>query len=149
MRKCVCFTLLCTLGLAPLVYGQDFEYVERLWQDIRWSSAYGVAVQGDYAYVAAGQAGLVVLNVVNPAAPVVVGGCLLSQIARAVTVVGNWAYVADGMGGLRIVNIGDPAAPFEVGSLDGLGNALNVDVNGVYAYVAASGMGLMLINVGN
>ncbi len=65
--------------------------------------AYGVAVSGNYAYVADYDAGLQVIDVSNPANPQRVGGYDTSGSAYGVAVSGNYAYVADGDWGLMIL----------------------------------------------
>ena len=65
--------------------------------------AYGVAVSGNYAYVADGSPGLQVIDVSNPANPQRVGGYDTSGTARSVAVSGNYAYVAAGTRGLMIL----------------------------------------------
>jgi hypothetical protein len=80
----------------------------------RYKRAAGVAVVGNYAYVAAEGAGLHVFDVRNPADPVRVGGYDTSGSALAVAVSGNRIYVADGEKGLPNVQYAmrvDGAAP--------------------------------------
>lgn len=98
--------------------------------------AWGVAVAGDYAYVADESAGLIVVNVAEPAAPVRRGVYNTSGSAYDVVLVGHLAYVADGESGLVVVDVTDPAAPRRVGSLDGSGEVHQVTVSGSYAYLA-------------
>jgi hypothetical protein len=66
-------------------------------------AAYDVAVVGSYAYVADNLSGLQVIDVSNPAIPVVMGGLDTPDAARGVAVVGDYAYVADGISGLQVV----------------------------------------------
>jgi hypothetical protein len=116
-----------------------------------------------YAYVAAGVAGLRVVDVSDPVAPVETG--LYDTPGGAVAVAVHsygasrrteqqaplrdsiaggpgdlYAYVADGDAGLRVVDVSDPAAPAEVGSYDTPGKAWDVVVasgpGGTLAYVA-------------
>ena len=82
----------------------------------------------DYAYVAAAEAGLRVINVADPAAPVEAGFYDTPGYAQGVAVVGKLVYVADGSSGLRVVNLANPAAPVEVGFYDTLGEARRVAV---------------------
>jgi hypothetical protein len=56
--------------------------------------AYGVAVRGGYAYVAASSGGLRIIDVSDPAIPTEVG-FYITYYARDVVVVANYAYVAD------------------------------------------------------
>ena len=73
--------------------------------------AWGVAVAGNYAYVADDTAGLQVIDISNPANPQRVGGYDTAGYANGVAVVGNYAYVADGHAGLQVVDISNPANP--------------------------------------
>ena len=74
-----------------------------------------VAVDGTYAYVADSEAGLRVVNIANPAAPVEVGFYDTPGYAESVAISGTHAYVADYDAGLRVVSIANPAAPAETG----------------------------------
>ena len=78
----------------------------------------GVVVAADTAYVAAGTAGLRVIDVANPAAPAEVGFYDTPGDAQGVAVAGSFAYVADGSSGFRVVNVANPTAPIEVGFYD-------------------------------
>ena len=69
-----------------------------------------MAVAGRYAYVATEGAGLRVVDVSSPTAPVEVGFCDTMRDAYGVAVAGNYAYVADG-DGLRVVDVSNRSAP--------------------------------------
>ena len=105
----------------------------------------GVAVSGSHAYVAAGDGGLRVVDVSDPAHPREVGSCDTPGEAWGVAVSGSYAYVAAGDAGLRIVDVSDPAHPREVGSYDTPGSAWDVAVSGSYAYVADRDGGLVML----
>ncbi|MFQ5858777.1 MAG: hypothetical protein ACE5LU_24515 [Anaerolineae bacterium] len=126
--------------------------------------SYGVAVAGNYAYVAAsGQwngnelvgHGLYFIDVTNPAAPTERGYYqdyrppTIWTVRGWIAVAGNHAYVARSGGGLRIIDVTNPAAPTEVGSYHPptQGAAADVAVAGNYAYVAGGGDGLRIIDV--
>jgi hypothetical protein len=111
--------------------------------------ALGVAVSGDYAYIAAYSNGLLVLDISDPAHPALVGSRALPSVAQAVEVSGNYAYVACFLSGLQIVDISNPASPTLVGAYDTPNNALDVAVSGRYAFVADWGGGLHVIDIGN
>ena len=70
--------------------------------------AFEVAVAGGYAYVADYNAGLQVIDVRNPAAPVRVGGYDTSGYAWGVAVAGGYAYVADDTAGLQVIDVANP-----------------------------------------
>gem|GEM_PF-1040669 len=109
--------------------------------------ANNVDVSGRYAYVAAGEAGLVVVDVANPRVPVIVGTVDTPGNADDVKVVGNLAYVADGPSGLQIVDVSNPAAPVILGAVDTPGDAQDVAVHGNLALVADGPGGVQVIDV--
>jgi hypothetical protein len=113
------------------------------------SLAVGVAVSGDYAYVAANDGGLRVIDVSDPSAPFEVGSLATDGFFSGITVAGSLAYVAAYVDGLRIIDISDPTSPFEVGFFDTAGQAEDVAVSGDFAYVADYSNGLRIIDVSN
>jgi hypothetical protein len=94
--------------------------------------ATSVAVDGNYAYVARGAAGLDVVNRTNPANPVVVSTILPGDGAAVYirdcavrdgkVYLANWDDVANGLTGLftgvYVYDVSNPAAPFEVSRID-------------------------------
>jgi PKD repeat protein len=99
-----------------------------------------IAVSGSVAYVAAGAAGLRILDVSDPAHPVEVGH--VDGLAYDVAVSGTHAYLAGappggGAGGLSIYDVTNPASPVQVGSWTGGSTSLRVVVAGEFAYVAS------------
>ena len=121
----------------------------RQWPGLARGNALSVAAQGDRAHVAAGEGGLIVVDISNPANPVRLGGYYTGGYSYGVAVVGRYAYMADGSAGLRVIDIADPANPVQVGVYDTAGEARGVAVNGNYAYVADYSAGLQLIDVSN
>ena len=126
---------------------------------------YGVAISGNYAYVAAqgclsGQPcpnpavgnAFAAIDIGNPAAPTLVAALHDSSLpspwtganafghATAVAISGNYAYVtASSQNRLTVVNIADPLNPEIVASLKDNANLnapVDVAVSGQYAYVA-------------
>jgi hypothetical protein len=110
-------------------------------------------VAGGYAYVAAGWAGLRVIDVRTPSAPVEVGFAETSASAQSVAVSGGYAYVASGRphlpgeGGLAVIDVTTPSAPVEIGFVETPVSAYNVAVSRGYAYVAGWEAGLSVIDV--
>jgi hypothetical protein len=112
-----------------------------------------VAIQGDYAYVAAGSA-LTVVNVADPARPRQIGYCdvplgdaLYADVQRGpgVAVQSSYAYIADDAG-LSVIDVSDPTQPSVVARwrervLE------DVAVSGAYAYACAGFNGLVVIDV--
>ena len=69
----------------------------------------GVAVAGNYAYVADGYNGLVIVDVRNPVAPTLKGSYDTAGYSLGVAVAGKYAYVADRENYLVIVDVSNPA----------------------------------------
>ena len=110
-------------------------------------SAIGVAVIGQTAYVADGEAGLQVIDVSDPQNPAIVGSVDTPGSARGVVVIDQIAYVADGSSGLQVIDVNDPQNPAIVGSVDTPNWAIGVSVIGQTAYVADGLSGLQAIDV--
>lgn len=97
-------------------------------------SARGVAIRGDYAYVADWESGLQIINISNPGSPYLVGSCDTPGQAYKVALQGNYAYVADYYAGLQVIDVSDPSAPFITGTLATSGESRGVSVSGNYVY---------------
>jgi len=106
-----------------------------------------VAVSGNFAYVAAGGAGLRVVNISDPTHPTEVGAWASRGYAEGVAVAGNVAFLADGPYGLRLIDVSNPAQPNEIGFAFEMNYAFKVAVDGQYAYIAAAGAGLLIADV--
>ena len=116
-------------------------------------------VVGNYAY-AINNAGLRVIDVTDPAAPVEVGFCGYPGVgsARAVAAAGHYVYVAyysyvnddESSGLLQVIDVANPAAPTEVGRYRTAKwvEIWDVAVSGSYAYIADD-VGLRVIDVTN
>ncbi len=117
--------------------------------DIGGGYAVGVAVSGNYAYVADYNAGLQVIDVSSPANPQRVGAYSTFWEAQGVAVSGNYACVAAGTNGLEVIDVSNLANPQWVGGYDTSGYVADVAVSGHYAYVADGAAGLQVIDVSN
>jgi hypothetical protein len=109
--------------------------------------ANNVDVAGGLALVAAGAAGLQVIDATDPSAPRIVGAADTPGNANDVKVAGELALVADGAAGLQVVSIADPRNPRIVGSLDTPGIAQDVVVAGDRLYVADGAGGLRVLRL--
>lgn len=105
-----------------------------------------MAIEGDYAYAAAGESGLRVIDLSDPAQPDEVGFTYTAGSPVSVAVAGSHAYVADGFS-LAVIDVSDPAKPVEVGWYQTPGDAQGVAVVGSFAYVADGSSGLRVIDV--
>jgi len=108
-----------------------------------------VEVVGSLAYVGDGSAGLRIIDVSNPAAPVERSCLNTPGTACGVQVVGSLAYLADGLSGLRVIDVSDPSAPVDLGGCNAPGTAYDVQVIGTLAYVADGSAGLRIFDVSN
>ena len=137
------------------VYG-DARGVEHLGHVDTSGDSRAVAVSGDYVYLADGEAGLRVIDVLDPAAPAQVGLYQTPSHALDVSVVGDYAYlswvwVSTGPwprpGGMYILDISDPAAPSMVGAYSTEEEPSGLEVVGDYAYITIKYEPLRVVNV--
>jgi hypothetical protein len=115
--------------------------------------AMDVALKDDYAFVAARETGLHIVDIANPITTVLskryrrVSRYDTAGDARAVAVSGDYVYIADGTNGLVVLYVYNPENPVLAGSLDTIGNAIDVTVLGQYAYVADEQAGLHVVKI--
>ena len=107
----------------------------------------GVAASGSYAYVACRSAGLRVIDVSNPAMPMMVGGASTGE-AHGVAVAGSFAYVATTNNGLVVVDVSDPTLPLVVGIAQ-TGRAFGVSVAADIAMINDSGAAMWTVDISN
>jgi hypothetical protein len=125
-----------------------FDPVALAWVDIP-GYANNVDVAGNYAYVAAGDQGLQVVDVADKQHPTVVAGLDTPGTSIDVRVVGSLAYVADGNSGLQIIDIADPLHPQLRGTLDTPDIAQDLKVVGDTVYIADGNSGLIVVDASN
>jgi hypothetical protein len=109
-----------------------------------WQRVTGIAVSGNFAYIACSE--IQVIDIRNPAEPSPVAVFEIDG-TQGIVVRGNYAYTANRSHGLLIVDISDPNQPHETGRCDSPGEAQNVDINGNYAYLADGSHGLRVIDI--
>ena len=121
-------------------------------------AVYGMAVSGEFAYLAQGEAGLQVLNISAPANVRAVSryGTLSGAGARGVAVSGNYAYVAISFGlletprdpqGFIVLDFGDPENPVRVGQESSHYELTSITISGEYAYVTDYREDLQVIDI--
>lgn len=106
-----------------------------------------VVVEGSIAYVAAREAGLLVVDFSDPRSPAVLGTLDTPGVARHLSVVGTTVYLACETGGVRIIDASNPADPFEIYSFKFTPQSLDVEVVGGLAFVATYDDGLQIVDV--
>lgn len=98
-------------------------------------TANDVVVVDNYAYVADGSDGVIVLNVSNPANPTLAGQYDTPGDAKHLTASGSVLLVADGTS-LQLLSISNPTTPSLLGSYVQSGLTVNdVTTDGTYAYL--------------
>ena len=108
-----------------------------------------VAIYNDYALVAAGSAGLQVVNVENKSSPEIVAVLQFSGVAIDIEVRDRFAYVALGEAGLAVVDVQSPEAPVLITVYDTPGFARDLLIHGDNVVIADSDGGVRIINVAN
>jgi hypothetical protein len=93
-----------------------------------------MVVRGDYVMLAAGGAGLGIIDVVNPAEPFEIGYLGLRGSVRSVSVLGDNAYASAGPV-LRVVSLVDERRPEPVGELALSGESYGLEALAQQAYV--------------
>jgi serine/threonine protein kinase len=76
-----------------------------------------VQVRGNYAFVAAGNAGLVIIDISDPSQPVKVGGYQTSW-ADGLVIDGDTLYLSDWADGLHVLDISNPVNPSQSGFME-------------------------------
>lgn len=112
-------------------------------------SSYGVAVQGNLAYLGVGPR-LVALDISQPGSPVQVGQSdVFPGIVRDVQVNGDYAYVAtDFRGGLMVIDVRDPKNLREVGRfIPELSGANGLILAENLVYLSCNPYGLRIVDV--
>jgi len=106
-----------------------------------------IQVEGGFAYVANGLAGLKIFDVRNPALPRPVGELDTPGNTVSLHVVGDRAYLADELGGMRIVDVSAPSRPVALGSYRTTAPIRSVEVRTGVAWVAADGAGVETLDI--
>ncbi|HAS8478182.1 TPA: hypothetical protein I7768_14410 [Vibrio vulnificus] len=109
--------------------------------------ANNVDVSGDFAYVAAGNSGLVVVDLSDRRSPQLVAEIDSDGVAIDVVADGSYVYLADGGKGLKIYDVSDNANPRFVGGADTAGLAQDLAVQGDLVYLADSVGGIQVFDV--
>lgn len=110
--------------------------------------SYGLALDGDVAYVANAQGGIHTYDVSDPADPKHLGSAPVIDMALKIVVQGDIAYAAcSDEGGLQIFDVANPAEPVRIASLATPDHAIDLVVAGDVCYLAASDAGLQIIDV--
>ncbi len=108
---------------------------------------YDLRVRDGIGYVAAGEEGLAVLDMSDPANPLLTSALALGGTARAVELQGDFAFLALGNAGLQVVYIADPMLPVPVATLDTNGRAIEIAIDNGLLALADEGAGIDLYDI--
>ncbi|MCB0768672.1 MAG: hypothetical protein KDB95_15790, partial [Flavobacteriales bacterium] len=124
-------------GNLPPAYGNDISCLSTAGSLSLASSPRSVAVSGNYAYVVDFFSDdLKVIDISDPAAPVLAGSVGIGPLPFSVAVSGNYAYVVDlDSEDLKVIDISTPTNPVLSGNLGVGPNPSSVAVSGDHAYV--------------
>ena len=112
------------------------------------SSAFTVALSSNVAYVAAGDNGLLLLNVSNPSKPTLLGSFAANYVTD-VAITGSTAWITSESDGVKVVNVSNGFSPTVLGSYSAVGNAKSIVIAGNIAYVSDWENGLLLLSTQN
>ena len=122
--------------------------IDEWWNTLAMQGAAGEMSAGLYLYVACGDAGVQVVDVSDPLAPVLMGRCTTGGAAEDAVAYDGGACVAAGSAGLRLVDAQQPATPVLAGGLaGGTAPSQGICVRGQTAYVAAGADGLRIVSI--
>jgi hypothetical protein len=107
--------------------------------------ATGIAIEGNRAYVAAGDSGLIIYDISNPKSPALLGSIATSDPAYKVFVKANRAYVVVNWqyyysSNIEVYDVTDPAKPSKLGDLagGGIGQIWDFVIRGDFAFVVGN-----------
>jgi len=107
-----------------------------------------IAIAGQYAYVAAAEAGLLILDISNSTKPKLIAS-VQDVYAAKVVVQNQYAYIATSGAGLRIVDVSRPQTPKTVVDYKPESWVDDVALDGRYAFLACNTAGLCVVDVQN
>jgi hypothetical protein len=110
--------------------------------------AQDVVVDGNYAYVADGGAGLAIIDVADPARPLVLSTVATTGRAKGVSYSNGYAVVVtgDARDELIVVDVRNPLLPVVTGTVAVDGELKDVVARGSLAYIAAYTEGLQIVD---
>jgi hypothetical protein len=97
-----------------------------------------LALAAPYLYVVDTYRGLKILDVSNPASPVVLGGLFDSPGERSNAVIahGQFVYIGENEAGLQVLSVTNPAAPMLMGGIESFVITKGLATDGQYVYLA-------------
>ncbi len=102
------------------------------------NAALNVSLEGTVAYVAMGDAGVITVDISNPASPKEIGRCDTPGLSLAVSVQETNLYVADYFNGVQVMQVGESNRLSMVGGIDTGLSARKLRVAGNRVYLLSS-----------
>jgi hypothetical protein len=121
--------------------------IDEWWDTLAAQSESGESVAGHYVYVACGEAGVQVVDVSDPAAPVLVGSADTPGAASDVAVHNDTLSVADGTAGVQVVDATDPAAPTLTGASAAVSGSAGAFARDDLTFLAEGADGLRIVDL--
>ncbi|WP_319506888.1 PGF-pre-PGF domain-containing protein [uncultured Methanolobus sp.] len=113
-----------------------------------------IVIEDNYAYIADGESGLVIVDIENPAEPLLTSILGIEyfadssfNFAYSIDISGDYAYIA--ADGTIVVDISDPGSPKRIGGYYYIGSANAIEVYGNYVYVSIDDMCLAVFDASN
>lgn len=106
--------------------------------------AYDTVVSGDYAYIANGVNGLLIVDISTPSNPTQIGLYNTPGLARGISILNNYIYLSD-QDTIEIFDISTPSNPILVGSLP-IG-AYRTFIQDNYLYAVGGFSGLNIVDI--
>lgn len=106
-----------------------------------------ISLKGNYAFIAADQAGLCVVDISDPTSPNLLVTVPAKHITYDLFLCGDSAYVADGDSGVTVFDISNPALPILTRTYHTPGTAKGIIVKGNQLFVADGTAGLHKIAI--
>lgn len=108
-------------------------------------SVFDVAIQDQYAYLAANSDGVHIVDISNPNRPVKVGQFSVNRQAKSVQVTKNTLYLGT-IDGIETLNIINPIQPKRIEQYDTPGHASKIQLNNGTLFIAAREAGLLILH---
>jgi hypothetical protein len=108
----------------------------------------GINIGNDYAYLCAGDSGVIIINLEEISNPSIVASYDPVYSVGSIFVVDNFLYLATTMFEFHIVDISDPLNPILIGMCDiSYSVPLDIYVNGNFAYLSEPSWGTEIVEV--
>jgi len=142
-------TAVALVAISIVASAQDRGSIEQIGEIYsRLGQVQGVALQGDFAYIADMNSGLSILDLSDPSAPTLTGKCDPNEMRSTdIQVAGQYAFLIEGPY-VQVIDASNPTKPVEVGSLYNQGGwVVNSTLNGDRLYLADLDRGIRIINL--